>query len=93
MRSAFLTSDGQRFENKEDATAHEKELVIKDKIYELEMNEDEIAEKLKEAATRYPGYRMLLERESDWTEWPIHHIKNIRDEVFDKDIVIKRPKR
>lgn len=97
-KSAFVTSDSQRFNTKEEAYEHEKASVINNKLNELgsegeKATKEQITEKLTEAATRYPGYKMLLEKESDWTEWSIFQIKNIREDIFDKNIKIRREKR
>lgn len=87
-RRYFLTSDGSNYPTKEEAYEHEREMVIKNKLSEMDMSSEEIASKLVRAAERYPAFQEQLDKESIWEYWPIHIIKLINDDLFDESVLI-----
>lgn len=68
--------DGKIFKTKKGAENHNKKIVVKEKLEELGMTEEEVAEKLNSIAKSNNVVRFLLE-ENEWTKWRPHHIKLI----------------
>lgn len=80
----YEAKDGKVFKTKQDAVNHDKKIAVDSVLSELNMTEDEVAERLKLISGKYISIKTLIEVEPDWTKWATHHISYIDAELLEK---------
>ena len=78
----YQASDGKEFKTKKGAENHERKLVVNEVIKQTNMSKDEITERINKIKSRNVTIATLIRSVGEWTEWPIHLIRQINKEFL-----------